>query len=82
MKDSLKHYFPKEDYTYQQLDSAYKKHKINDKIFRQRREDDDRDIGAMIGFMKIRFDYNEKTIEKMKETVDQIDSIVSKKFEH
>jgi cell wall-associated protease len=78
VKDSLKHYFPKEDYTYQQLDSLYKKHKINDKTFRQRREDDDRDIGAMIGFMKIRFDYDERTIEKMKETVDQLDSIVSK----
>lgn len=78
VKDSLKHYFPKEDYTYQQLDSLYKKYKINDKTFRQRREDDDRDVGAMIGFMKIRFDYNEKTIEKMKETEDELDSIVSK----
>jgi hypothetical protein len=35
----------------------------------------------MIGFMKIRFDYNEKTIEKMKETVEiKLDSIVSKKI--
>jgi cell wall-associated protease len=78
VKDSLKHYFPKEDYTYQQLDSLYNKYKINDKTFRQRREDDDRDIGALIGFMKIRFDYDEKTIEKMKETEIQIDSIVNK----
>jgi subtilisin family serine protease len=78
VKDSLKHYFPKEDYTYQQLDSLYKKCKINDKTFKQRREDDDRDIGAMVGFMKVRFDFNEKTLEKMKETEDQLDSIVSK----
>jgi subtilisin family serine protease len=77
-KDSLKHYFPKENYTYTQLDSMYKKYKINDKTFRQRREDDDRDIGAMIGFMKVRFDFNETTIEKMKDTETQIDSIVNK----
>lgn len=77
-KDSLKHYFPKEDYTYKQLDSMYKKYKINDKTFRQRREDNDRDIGAMIGFMKVRFDFNEKTIETMKDTETQMDSIVNK----
>lgn len=77
-KDSLKHYFPKEDYTYQQLDSLYKKYKINDKTFRQRREDNDRDIGAMIGFMKIRHDYNEHSLEDVIESQAQIDSIVNK----
>lgn len=78
VKDSLKHYFPKEDYTYEQLDSLYRKYKINDKTFRERREDDDRDIGAMAAFMKVRFDYDEMTIEKMRETVTQLDSIVNK----
>jgi len=78
VKDSLKHYFPKEDYTYEQLDSLYNKYKINDKTFRQRREDNDRDIGAMIGFMKVRFDDDERTIEKMRETEAQLDSIVNK----
>ena len=78
VKDSLKHYFPNEDYTYQQLDSLYNKYKINDKTFRQRREDNDRDIGALIGFMKVRFDNDERTIAKMIETEAQIDSIVNK----
>lgn len=77
-RDSLKHYFPKEDYTYQQLDSLYKKHKINDKTFRQRREDNDLDIGAMIGFMKIRFDFNEHSLKDVIESQSQIDSIVNK----
>lgn len=77
-KDSLKHYFPKEDYTYQQLDSLYQKYKINDKTFRKRREDRDMDIGAMIGFMKARFDFNEKSLEDVKENEAQIDSIVNK----
>ncbi len=77
-KDSLKHYFPKEDYTYQQLDSMYQKYKINNKTFRQRREDGDKDIGAMVGFMKARFDFNEKSLEDVKENETQIDSIVHK----
>lgn len=76
--DSLKHYFPKEDYTYRQLDSLYKIYKINDKTFKQRREDNDRDIGAMIGFMKVRFENDENTLEKMKETEREVDSIVNK----
>lgn len=78
VKDSLKHYFPKEDYTYQQLDSLYKIYKINDKTFRQRREDNDRDIGALIGFMKFRFENNENTMEKMLDTEREIDSIVNR----
>ncbi|WP_281322200.1 S8 family serine peptidase [Flavobacterium aestivum] len=77
-KDSLKHYFPKEDYTYQQLDSMYKKYKINDKTFRQRREDRDWDIGAMIGFMKARLDFNEHSLEDVKENETQADSILNK----
>ncbi|WP_202702573.1 S8 family serine peptidase [Flavobacterium sp. UGB4466] len=78
VKDSLKHYFPNEDYSYKQLDSLYKIHKINDKTFRQRRVDDDRDIGAMIGFMKTRFEYGEETLEKMKETEREVDSVTNK----
>jgi cell wall-associated protease len=78
VKDSLKHYFPKEDYTYQQLDSLYKKYKINDKTFRQRREDNDKDIGARIGFMMIRFSFNQKTLESVIDSEIQTDSILNK----
>ncbi|MBE8724576.1 S8 family peptidase [Flavobacterium hungaricum] len=77
-KDSLKPYFPKEDYTYEQLDSMYKIHKINDKTFRQRREDGDRDLGAMIGFMMLRLDLNEKRLADVIESEIQVDSIVNK----
>jgi len=77
-KDSLKHYFPKEDYTYAQLDSLYKVYKINDKTFRQRREDNDRDLGAMIGFMMFRLDSYETTLADVIESKIQTDSIVNK----
>lgn len=78
VKDSLKHYFPKEDYTYKQLDSLYKIYKINDKTFRQRREDNDRDLGAMIGFMIFRLESSEQTLSEVIESKIQTDSIVNK----
>jgi len=78
VKDTLKFYFPKENYTYEQLDSMYNKYKINDKSFRQRRLDNDKDIGALIGFMKLRLEYDENTIEKLIDKRDQIDSIYTK----
>ncbi|WP_202702572.1 S8 family serine peptidase [Flavobacterium sp. UGB4466] len=77
-KDSLKHYFPKEDYTFEQLDSLYKIYKINDKTFRQRRENDDRDLGAMIGFLMFRLESYETTLSEVIESKIQTDSIVNK----
>ncbi|WP_337965393.1 S8 family serine peptidase [uncultured Flavobacterium sp.] len=77
-KDSLRHYFPKEDYTIEQLDSLYKIYKINDKTLRQRREDNDRDLGAMISFMKFRFEVGEKSLSDVIDFEIQIDSILNK----
>jgi cell wall-associated protease len=78
IKDTLKYFFPKEDYTYQQLDSLYKKYKINDKTYRQRREDNDKDLGALIDYRMLSLESNEKTLEDIKENEIQIDSIVNK----
>ena len=78
IKDTLKHFFPKEDYTYQQLDSMYKKHKINSKTYRQMRENDDKDLGALIYYMMINVEDNKKTLGDIKEDEAQLDSIVNK----
>ena len=78
VKDTLKHYFPKEDYTYLQLDSLYKKHKINDKTYRQMRESDDKDLGALIYYMMINIKNNEKTLEVLTDSRAELDSIVNK----
>lgn len=78
VKDTLKHFFPKEDYTYKQLDSLYKKHKINDKTYRQRRESDDRDLGALIFYMMINMEDDESTLEALKKSEAELDSIVNK----
>jgi cell wall-associated protease len=78
IKDTLKHFFPKEDYTYNQLDSLYKKYKINDKTYKQRRDDNDKDLGALISFMMVNLDSNEKTYNDTKDKEAQIDSIVNK----
>ena len=77
-KDTLKYFFPKEDYTYQQLDSMYKKYKINDKKFWQRRDDCDQDLGALIDCMMANIEMNQKTFEDIKDQQTQLDSIVNK----
>lgn len=78
VKDTLKRFFPKEDYTLEKLDSLYKIYKINDKTFRQRRENNDLDLGALIGFMKFKIEAGEKSLEEVKDREAQIDSIVNK----
>ncbi|MFH6936915.1 S8 family peptidase [Flavobacterium sp. FlaQc-30] len=78
VKDTLRHYFPKEDYTYVQLDSLYKKYKINDKTYRQMRESNDKDLGALIYYMMINIKNNEKTIEVLQDNRIEIDSILNR----
>ena len=56
-KDSLKSYFPNEDYTSQQVDSLYNKHKKNDKTYWQHRDDNDRDLTALLYTMKMHLDH-------------------------
>jgi cell wall-associated protease len=78
IKDTLKYFFPKEDYTYKQLDSMYKKYKINDKTYKQRRDDNDKDLGALIDNMMVIFEGNNKSLEDIKDKEVQLDSILSK----
>lgn len=78
IKDTLKYFFPKEDYTYQQLDSMYKKYKINDKTYMQRRNSDDRDLGALIDYMMGNIDVGEKTLEDIVDKRTQLDSVLLK----
>jgi subtilisin family serine protease len=78
VKDTLKHFFPKEDYTYKQLDSLYKKYKINDKRYKQRRDDNDKDLGALISYMMVNLEVNEKTLEEVQDKQTQLDSVVNK----
>ena len=77
VKDTLKHYFPKEDYTNQQLDSLYQKHKINDKSFRSRRDDNDKDLGALIDYMRVSLGSNQNTLTDIKDQESQLNSIVN-----
>jgi cell wall-associated protease len=77
-KDTLKYYFPKEDYTYKQLDSMYKKNKVNNKTYRQMRDDNDQDFGALIYHIMIKIENNTNSFEIIKDNETQIDSIVNK----
>lgn len=78
IKDTLKYYFPKENYTYNQLDSMYKKYKINDKTYRQMRNDNDKDLAALIKYMMVNLDVGEKTFEDVKDKETQLDSVLNK----
>jgi cell wall-associated protease len=78
VKDTLKHYFPKEDYNYKQLDSFYKLNKINDKTYRQMRESNDKDLGALTYYMMINIRNNEQTLEALKKSQVELDSIINK----
>lgn len=76
--DTLKYFFPKEDYTYEQLDSLYKKNKINEKTFKQRRDTNDSDLGALINSMMIAIQMGLKEKEQLFESKNQLDSIVNR----
>ncbi len=78
-KDTLKHYFPKEDYTAKQLDSLYQLHKIDDKTFRDRIKENDtcRSFPDLIFYMKTIKEFR-YTIELMENSSRHKDSIVNK----
>jgi cell wall-associated protease len=78
VKDTLKHFFPKEDYTYQQLDSLYQECKINDKKFWERRDANDKDLGALINCMMANLEMNQKTLEDINDKQTQLDSVLNK----
>jgi cell wall-associated protease len=76
-KDALKKFFPKEDYTYEQLDSLYKIHKSNDKTYRQRRDDNDRDLGALIYNMMLNVE-SKAGLNELKAEQAYVDSTLNK----
>jgi subtilisin family serine protease len=76
VKDTLKHFFPKEDYTFAQLDSLYKKYKINDKTYKQRRNSNDLDLGALIDYRMVNLEVNEITLEDIVDKRMELDSIL------
>ena len=77
-KDTLKHFFPKENYSIKKLDSLYKIYKINDKTYKQRRDDNDKDLGALIDVFINSLELNQLKFEDILDNKQQIDSIVNK----
>ncbi|WP_130735267.1 S8 family serine peptidase [Flavobacterium sp. J27] len=79
-KDTLKYYFPKENYTSEQLDSLYQLYKINDERFVDKVNNYDASKKAfsdLIYYMRMIKRYN-FTIESMKNSSQHKDSIVNK----
>jgi cell wall-associated protease len=80
VEDTLRYFFPKEDYTISQLDSLYNKYKINDKRYKQRRDDNDQDLGALIDYMRVSMETGDRKFEDLIEHKNQKDSILNKNF--
>lgn len=78
VEDTINYFFPKKDYTVSKLDSLYQKYKINDKTFKQRRDDNDLDLGALIHYKKTDFETGIKAVEDHIGPSNQFDSIINK----
>ncbi|MFC4818514.1 S8 family serine peptidase [Flavobacterium sp. GCM10023249] len=77
-KDTLRYFFPREDYTLSQLDSLYKKSKVNDKSYYERRDSNDQDLGAMINSFIANLEINVRSYDDLIEHNAQKDSIFNK----
>lgn len=76
--DTLKYFFPKEDYTLEKLDSIYQIYKINDKTYRERRNDNDRDLGALIHYVKSDLSTGDITLNDLIRSRNDKDSILNR----
>ena len=75
-KDTLKHFFPNEDYTRNDLDSLYKIFKINDKPYWQKIDDKDTDLGALIHYMIVNKQQNFSNLNQIIHKKNELDSII------
>lgn len=77
-KDTLKYFFPLENYNIKKLDSMYSIYKINDKTFKQRRNDNDKDLGALINIAIHNIKMGNREKEDLFFQKNQLDSIINK----
>ncbi|MFC4818512.1 S8 family serine peptidase [Flavobacterium sp. GCM10023249] len=77
-KDTLRHFFPKENYTYKELDSLYRKYKINNKTYKERRDSNDQDLGALLGAHLSSLDIGLDSYAKLTDALKQHDSTLNK----
>lgn len=78
VKDTLRFFLKTEDCTIFQLDSLYNIYKINNKSFYERKKDNDQDLGALIDYMRVRFQTKRQKIEDLLLINSNLDSIINK----
>lgn len=78
MQDSILKYFPNHEYSLNQLDSLYKKTKINDKTFKERRDTGDDDLGALISYKIVFSKMKYNSINDIEEIQKQVDSVIQR----
>lgn len=78
VKDTLKSFFPKEDYTYEKLDSLYKKIKVHDRTYKEMRDSNAKDLPALVYYMMIFKASGHENLNQIIDEKTQVDSIISK----
>lgn len=76
--DTLKWFFPEGNYNLKKLDSIYNLYNINDKSFKQRRDSDDVDLGALIQYKMIDLQMNYLKLNDLVELNLQVDSVINR----
>jgi cell wall-associated protease len=76
--DTLKYYFPKQDYTNNQLDSLYNTIKISDRSYQDMMDTNAKDLPAMVYSLMCFMNINEKTLTDIQDKKIQNDSILYK----
>ncbi len=76
-KDTLKHFFPKEDYNFAKLDSLYKIYGKN-KSYSQMRDNNDKGLDALIYDMMANVENNTKSLDDIIVKKNELDSILNK----
>ncbi|MFN7774607.1 S8 family serine peptidase, partial [Flavobacterium sp.] len=76
-KDTLKHFFPKEDYNFVKLDSLYKIYGKN-KNYSQMRDNEDKELDALIYDMMANIESNIKSVTELTDKKNELDSILNK----
>ncbi len=76
-KDTLRYFFPKEDYTKADLDSLYIIYKNNDKSYGKKIDDKDKDLSALIHYMIVNYQQKYFSLDQIIHKKNELDSIVN-----
>ncbi len=76
--DTLKYFFPKEDYDKNKVDSLYQLKKSNDHDFTTKTKNKETDLGSLLFYKLMLYKYGNETKKSLEQDLVQYDSIINK----